>query len=64
MSDAPEDAPAEASVLDSLSDGSAEMLEKIKGLTLLEAAELIKDVEDTFGLGPKEEEEEEAEAEA
>ena len=39
-----------ASVLDSLSAGNAEMLEKIKGLTLLEASQHIKEVDSTFGL--------------
>ncbi len=57
MCDAPtEEAPAEeaaASVLDSLSAGNAELMEKIKGMTLLEASELIKEVESTFDVGPK-----------
>lgn len=55
MCDAPaEEAPAEASVLDSLSDSNAAMMETIKGLTLEEAAALMKEMEDTFNLGDKE----------
>jgi hypothetical protein len=69
MCDAPaEEAPADEeapkeSVLDSLSEGNAEMLETIKGLTLAEAAALCKEVETTFDLGPKDEAEEEVAAE-
>ena len=59
------DAPAEAegSILDSLSGVPAELLEKIKGLTLEEAAALIKDVDKTFGL-KKDDDEEDGDAEA
>ena len=35
------------------------MMEQLKGLTLVEAAALMKDMEETFNLGPKDEEEEE-----
>ena len=61
-----EEAPAEeaaSSVLDDLSSGNAELLEQIKGLTLVEAAALIKEVDSTFGL-TKEDEEEVQEEEA
>lgn len=39
--------------LESLSDANKEMLEQIKGMTLQDAAALIKDVEKTFNVGPK-----------
>lgn len=57
MCEAAEAEPAvedeKASVLDDLSPGNAEILEQIKGLTLLEASALIKEVESTFNVGPK-----------
>ena len=59
MDDAAEEAPAEEnkeSVLDSLSAGNADLLDKIKGLTLLEASELIKEAEKAFNVGPKDDE--------
>lgn len=67
MCDAPaEEAPAEdekASFdLSSISPDNAAMMETIKGLTLTEAAALIKEVESTFNVGPKKDEEEEAAA--
>ena len=50
--DAPvEEAPAEGSILDSLSGLPAELLEKIKGMTMLEASELIKEAEKAFNVG-------------
>ena len=58
-----EEAPAEEekeSVLDSLSAGNSELLEKIKGMTLMQASELIKAAEKTFNIGDQEEEEEAA----
>ena len=39
------------SVLDSLSAGNAEMLDSIKGMTLVEAAALMKEIESTFNVG-------------
>ncbi|EOD40634.1 hypothetical protein EMIHUDRAFT_251065 [Emiliania huxleyi CCMP1516] len=66
MCDAGEDAPAAeeeppaASVLDDLSGVPAEVLETVKGLTLLEAAALIKEVDATFKVGDYKEEDEEA----
>ena len=52
-----EDAPAEeesaVSVLDDLSSENAALLDQIKGLTLEEAAALMKDMESTFNVGPK-----------
>ena len=64
--EAAEEAPAAddsaVSVLDSLSAGNAEMLEKIKGLTLVEAAALIKEVDSTFGLN-KDDDDDDAPAE-
>lgn len=56
-------APAEEekpSILDSLDGVPAELLETIKGMTLTDAAALIKEVDQTFGLVDDEEEEEEA----
>ena len=38
---------------DVMSELPADVMEKIKGLTLMEAAALIKDIDSTFGLGPK-----------
>jgi len=49
------------SVLDSLSDGNAALLETIKGMTLMEVADLIKEVDNTFHFGDEDEEEEAAE---
>lgn len=47
-----EEAPAEeGSILDSLSGLPAELLEKIKGMTMLEASELIKEAEKAFNVG-------------
>ena len=48
-----EEAPAEdaGSILDSLSGLPAELLEKIKGMTLLDASNLIKEAEKTFNVG-------------
>ena len=40
---------------DVMSELPADVMEKIKGLTLMEAAALIKDIDSTFGLGPKDE---------
>ena len=37
---------------DVMSELPADVMEKIKGLTLMEAAALIKDIDSTFGLGP------------
>mmetsp|Transcript_11889 Transcript_11889/g.27029 ORF Transcript_11889/g.27029 Transcript_11889/m.27029 type:complete len:90 (-) Transcript_11889:153-422(-) len=47
-----EEAAAEEkpSVLDSLSGAPADVLEKMKGMTLMEAAELTKEAEKVFGL--------------
>ena len=56
--EAPAEAPAdEKSILDDLSGVPAEMLEKIKGMSLLDISALSKQVEETFNLGPKDEEE-------
>lgn len=64
----PEDAAAEEkeSVLDNLSETNAELMEKIKSMTLMEAAEFIKQIDATFHFGDEEEEaaEEEPAAEA
>ena len=38
---------------DVMSELPADVMEKIKGLTLMEAVALIKDIDSTFGLGPK-----------
>ena len=43
------------SVLDTLSESNAAILEQIKGLTLVEAAELIKQCEETFHGGDEDE---------
>ena len=59
--DAPADEPAATSVLDDLSPGNAEILEAVKGMTLLEASELIKEVESTFNVGPKSDDDDDAE---
>ena len=63
---AADEAPAaeeeKESVLDSLSAGSAELLDKIKGMTLMEASELIKAAEKTFNVGPKDDADDEADA--
>ena len=60
-----EEAPAaeeeKPSILDSLAGAPAELLEKIKGMTLLEASELIKEAEKTFNVGPKTDDEEASE---
>ena len=64
--EAPAEEPAEEekpSVLDTLDGVPAELLESIKGMTLLDASNLIKEVDKTFGL-TKEDEEEEEEAAA
>ena len=58
--EAPE-AEEKSSVLDSLSGVPAEMLETIKGMTLLEVSELIKAAEETFETLPKTDDEEAAE---
>ena len=58
--EAEEPAPEEEkSVLDSLSALPAELLEKIKGMTLADVASLTKDVEKTFNVGPKSDDDEE-----
>ena len=54
--DAPAEEPAEesaTSVLDDLSSENAALLDQIKGLTLEEAAALMKDMESAFNVGPK-----------
>ena len=43
--------PAAPSAVATLSSGNAAILETLKGLTLLEAAELIKECETTFRVG-------------
>ena len=53
----PED---KASVLDSLSDTNADILEKIKHMTLMDAADLIKQIDATFH-GTEDEKDEAAE---
>ena len=59
-----EEAPAEeGSILDSLSGVASDVLEKIKGMTLLEATELIKEAETTFDVGPKSDDDDDAPAE-
>ena len=61
--EAEEPAPEEEkSVLDSLSALPAELLEKIKGMTLADVASLTKDVEKTFNVGPKSGDDDEEEA--
>ena len=57
----PEPAEEKESVLDSLSDTNAELLEKIKHMTLMEAADFIKQIDSTFNFGDEDEEEEAAE---
>ena len=42
---------AEGSIFDTISALPAELIEKIKGLTLLEAKDLIEDVDNAFGVG-------------
>ena len=49
-------------MLDSLSARPAELLEKIKGMTLADVASLTKDVEKTFNVGPKSGDDDEEEA--
>ena len=49
-----------ASVLDSLSDTNADILEKIKHMTLMDAADLIKQIDATFH-GTEDEKDEAAE---
>jgi hypothetical protein len=61
VAEAPEE--EKSSVLDSLSGSPAEVLELMKGMTLLEASTLTKEVEETFGLVDKDDDEEEAPAE-
>ena len=39
--------------LDSISDDNKALMEKIGGMTLMDAAALIKEVESTFNVGPK-----------
>ena len=39
------------SIFDTISALPAELIEKIKGLTLLEAKDLIEDVDNAFGVG-------------
>ena len=61
--DADDAAPAaedEPSILDSLSALPAELLDKIKGMTMMDATELIKKVDSTFGVGDSKTEEEES----
>lgn len=41
----------EGSIFDTISALPAELIEKIKGLTLLEAKDLIEDVDNAFGVG-------------
>ena len=41
----------EGSIFDTISALPAELIEKIKGLTLVDAAALIKEVDQTFGVG-------------
>ena len=48
---AEEPAAEEGSIFDTISALPAELIEKIKGLTLLEAKDLIEDVDNAFGVG-------------
>lgn len=54
----PEEPPAAAT---ELSPEMKEMMDTLGGLTLVEAAALIKEVDETFGVGPKKDDEAEAE---
>ena len=61
VAEPPEPAEEKESVLDSLSDTNAELLEKIKHMTLMEAADFIKQIDSTFNFGDEDKEEEAAE---
>lgn len=65
MCDAPEEAPADeapaASAVADLSADQAATLESIKGMTLLEASQLIKEMESSFNVGPKKDDDDEEE---
>ena len=67
MCDAPEEeAPAadeeKGSILDSLAGMPAEVLDQIKGMSLMDVSSLIKDAEKTFGVGKGKEDDGEDEA--
>jgi hypothetical protein len=68
MCDADGDAPADAapaeSAVDSLSEMGSAVFDKIKGLTLLEAGQLNKEMRKAFNLDKDEEEDDSADDDA